>query len=366
MSAIGIYGAGGYGRVFLQAMREQGVEPDFFIDQYCSSKEVEGLPVFRSNEVPNRDARIHISVGLVPLPSDPSTDILSNLRDSGFTDVVGFAQSLNDYSGIVPGLFNLQHLWMRSASSEMLDEERLSYVAELLSDDKSRDLLERIIAFRRAPSGMTYVPPDGQLEYFPDDIDLFHGLDALRFVDCGAYVGDTIVELSGALSNKGVPLEYAVSFEPDPKNYRKLTRELARQQCVHPGSRLFACCQGVWSENAVLSFNAGNTSSSNIVTGECVDEFASTIQVVCLDDMFMAAAPNFIKMDIEGVEREAILGARQLIAEASPILAICVYHKPEDLWDLPILISELNPNYHMYLRVHSHMGLSTVLYCIPR
>ncbi|HPE80842.1 MAG TPA: hypothetical protein PKZ35_12640 [Gammaproteobacteria bacterium] len=53
-------------------------------------------------------------------------------------------------------------------------------------------------------------------------------------------------------------------------------------------------------------------------------------------------------------------------ADAQPLLAICVYHKPEDLWELPLLISEINPNYDMHLRVHSHMGLSTVLYCVPR
>ncbi|MEZ5585493.1 MAG: FkbM family methyltransferase [Sedimenticolaceae bacterium] len=366
MSAIGIYGAGGYGRSFLRAMREQGVEPDFFIDQYCSHREVEGLPVFRMHEVADRDARILVSIGLVPLASDPSTDILRSLHAAGFQNVVSFAESLNIYPGIVPGIFSLENLWMRSTPSKMLDEEKLSTVAALLSDDKSRDLLERIIAFRRAPSATTYVPPDGQLEYFPGDIDVFGSIDAVRFVDCGAYVGDTVAELSAVLAAKKLPFEYAVSFEPDPKNYQKLVAELAKQQAVCPATRFFACCQGVWSVNTALNFNADNTSSANVATASAVANGGTTIQVVSLDDMFGAAAPNFIKMDIEGAEREAILGARRLIADAQPLLAICVYHKPEDLWDLPLLISEINPNYDMHLRVHSHMGLSTVLYCVPR
>ena len=365
MSDIGIYGAGSYGRAFLRAMRDQGVEPGFFVDQFCGTREVDGLPVYRVNEVPDRSARIYISVALVPLASDPGTDMVGTLRQSGFSNVVGFEESLRSYSGIVPEIFGLQYLWMRSNPGAMLDEGKLASVAAMLSDEVSRKLLERIVAFRRAPSGITYVPPDGQVEYFPADIDLFAGLDAVRFVDCGAYVGDTIAELNTCLAERQLELEYAVSFEPDPTNYRKLTQELARQRTNHPGARYFACCQGVWSENRILYFNADNTSSSNVVTSDAVGADTSSIQVVSLDNMFGAAAPNFVKMDIEGAERQAILGAQKLIREVKPVLAICIYHKPEDLWDLPLLIAEMNPSYRMYLRVHSHMGLSTVLYCVP-
>lgn len=366
MSAIGIYGAGGYGRTLLHAIREHGDEPAFFIDQYCRDREVEGLPVLRINEVTDRATRILVSVGLVPLASDPSTDIVGTLSSAGFSDVVSFADSLQAYPKVVPGIIALEHLWMRSTPSEMLDEDKLARVSMLLSDTKSKELLQSIVEFRRTPAALNYVPPDGQLEYFPDDIDVFAGMDAVRFLDCGAYVGDTIAELNLVLENKQLPLEYAASFEPDPKNFEKLTAELSKQQSAHPSSRFFACRQGVWSENTVLTFNADSSSSANLVTSASANDSDTSVQVVCLDDMFGAASPNFIKMDIEGAEREALLGARQLISETRPVLAICVYHKPEDLWDLPLLIAEMNPSYDMYLRVHSHMGLSTVLYCVPR
>ena len=65
-------------------------------------------------------------------------------------------------------------------------------------------------------------------------------------------------------------------------------------------------------------------------------------------------------------EREAILAARRLVADAQVLPAICVCHRREDLRDLPLLISEINPNHDMHLRVHSHTGLSTVLYRVPR
>ena len=73
-----------------------------------------------------------------------------------------------------------------------------------------------------------------------------------------------------------------------------------------------------------------------------------------------------VKMDIEGAEAEAIIGATELIKTSSPVLAICLYHKPKDLWELPLLINEINPNYDMYLRLYGSMGLELVLYCVPK
>ena len=72
-------------------------------------------------------------------------------------------------------------------------------------------------------------------------------------------------------------------------------------------------------------------------------------------------------MDIEGAEKEALIGATQTIQKYKPNLAICLYHKPEDLWELPLLINELSNNsYDMYIRVHEDLYLSTVLYCIGK
>ena len=73
--------------------------------------------------------------------------------------------------------------------------------------------------------------------------------------------------------------------------------------------------------------------------------------------------PDYIKMDIEGAEKEALQGARETIKDFTPNLAISIYHKPEDLWEIPILINEINPNYDFFIRCHNHLCLETVLYC---
>ena len=69
-------------------------------------------------------------------------------------------------------------------------------------------------------------------------------------------------------------------------------------------------------------------------------------------------------MDIEGAELEALKGAKETIKRNHPKLAICVYHKPEDIVDIPKFILELDPEYKLYLRHYSDNAGETVLYAI--
>ena len=73
---------------------------------------------------------------------------------------------------------------------------------------------------------------------------------------------------------------------------------------------------------------------------------------------------TFLKMDIEGSELAALRGAERIIREQRPKLAICVYHKPEDLWEIPSLLLSYHPDYKLYLRHYSINETETVLYAI--
>jgi hypothetical protein len=73
-----------------------------------------------------------------------------------------------------------------------------------------------------------------------------------------------------------------------------------------------------------------------------------------------------LKLDIEGAELDALRGARELISRSRPRLAVCVYHKPEHLWEIPLFLREMCPWCDFYLRSHGHYGFDTVMYAVPR
>lgn len=86
-----------------------------------------------------------------------------------------------------------------------------------------------------------------------------------------------------------------------------------------------------------------------------------------LDNLLKGETVDFIKMDIEGAERMALLGASNTIGNHKPILAVCIYHKPEDFFDIPLLIEEMVPDeYCYYVRQYRYGQSETVLYALPK
>jgi len=72
--------------------------------------------------------------------------------------------------------------------------------------------------------------------------------------------------------------------------------------------------------------------------------------------------PDFIKMDIEGAEVDAIRCASHIIAQHKPRLAISLYHKKSDMWVIPNMLKELCPEYRFWCRKNA-IDFEFVLYC---
>lgn len=90
-----------------------------------------------------------------------------------------------------------------------------------------------------------------------------------------------------------------------------------------------------------------------------------SIPVTTVDNELKSEKVTFIKMDIEGAELESLKGCKRTILNNKPKLAICVYHKPEDIWEIPSIILEYFSEYKLYLRHYSFAGSETVLYALP-
>ncbi|MFV7790730.1 FkbM family methyltransferase [Aliarcobacter lanthieri] len=355
-----VYGAGFYGELFCRELEVNGIKIDCIIDQYTSKKELFGKSIKRLNELDLKNTNIYISI-TSPLIEKIVYEQLQKLTNK---KVFSFIDTLTIYSSLIEKCLILSNCWYSKEKSKMLDYEKLSSFKTLLKDDKSLKLLEKIIKFRETLDPQYYLTPDLEPQYFPSDINLFEKIDSIRFVDGGAYRGDTLESSLMEFQKLNKKLDYIISFEPDTSNIKKLNTEILKQKENFKDINFLVYPCGLWSSNSILTFSNNNQANSSLVND--TSENKIQIMTVSLDDTLIGSSPNYIKLDIEGAERESILGMKDIIKKESPTLAICLYHKPHDLWDLPLLINEINSNYDMYLRIYGSLGLELVLYCVPK
>ncbi len=169
------------------------------------------------------------------------------------------------------------------------------------------------------------------------------------FVDAGAFNGDDCIDFINTYTN----YKKIYAFEPDIKNYENCTNRL------HDYANIEVINSGLWSDNTCLSFSFKSSGSSHI-SGDDLN----TIKVVSLDKALPDEIITWIKMDIEGSEIDAINGARAIIAKHKPKMSVCVYHKPQDIIQIPEILHSLNKSYTFYLRHYSLGNLETVLYAL--
>jgi FkbM family methyltransferase len=232
---------------------------------------------------------------------------------------------------------------------QQADEVRRA--SRLWSDAASRS--EYLAQLRWRLLGDFAVPdPVQHTIYFP--LELCPLTDHEVFVDCGAYDGDSIRSF---LDQPKKSFQRLYSFEPDPVNFRKLEKEVAMRP---ERESITLQCAAVGAHNGTDTFSGDGNEASSIGKGDMV------VNCVTLDSALSGAEPTYIKMDIEGAELDALNGARGIIQQHSPVLAICTYHLQNHLWKIPLLIQSINPNYRFFLRPHLLEGWDLVCYAIPK
>ncbi|NJK91014.1 MAG: FkbM family methyltransferase [Blastochloris sp.] len=220
---------------------------------------------------------------------------------------------------------------------------------EIWEDERSRELYLEALSLRCHHDNTALREPDRARQYFPMDLP---GLpEPVRLIDGGAFVGDSIE----AMVRAGVRIEAVAAFEPDAGNFVQLKDTVTRLELAP--ALLFPC--GLLDRAGSARFQSGLGAASGSYGGE------ESIPMVSLDESLPEFGPTLIKLDIEGAEPAALAGARQMITAHSPRLAVCLYHTPEHLWELPRLMKELNPSYRLFLRYHGHNGFDLVAYAIP-
>lgn len=233
---------------------------------------------------------------------------------------------------------------------ELLKMENVSVVISISASEEIRNfLLQSDFPEDRIYEMAPYIFCTDTGQYFNPDFMTF-GEEV--FVDAGCKNLSTALKLTKYCSH----LKKVYAFEPDDSNYHDCMKSKAAFTEVD----VEVFHYGTWSKAATLHFSTTADGSSHI----CEDGETS-IEVMSIDEAVAGKERvTFIKMDVEGAELESLKGARNTIQRDKPKLAICIYHKPEDMVTIPLYIKQLVPEYKLYVRHHSNVSGETVLYAV--
>ncbi|MBQ0084537.1 MAG: FkbM family methyltransferase, partial [Clostridiales bacterium] len=215
-------------------------------------------------------------------------------------------------------------------------ENEIKAAYELLADELSKKVYKDIISYKLT----------GKLEYLFDcetskeeAYKLLNFKDGEAYIDLGAYNGDTVEEFAHLVKN----YEKIIAVEPDKRNFRKLENNVKGLHNVETYNGAI----GDKSGKVFFSQRGGRNSA--------VDQSGEEIPMFCVDDILAGGKATYIKMDIEGQEESAIIGAQNTIKKFSPKLNVAAYHRNSDLFKFPLLLHEINPQYKFYLRHHPYI-----------
>jgi FkbM family methyltransferase len=343
---IVLYGLGFFGGVIVKNFASENIPVECFCDSKKTGVDGEtGLSIISPAELRQKYADANIVISVVN-PGNESS-VYETLKSLGLDDARIFR-------------FNAAYSFIRKSRVEQVSlpleiveslAEGFEWAYGFFGDEHSRKILLEIVRGYLFNTTFDHEPP--REEYFPDELKL--GNDEV-FIDGGLYTGDTseiFIERVNGIYRK------IIGFDIDEGNL-----SVARQNLRKYGN-IEIVSKGLWSHSAELHAELGIAAGSNIN-----DDATVSVQLTSLDEFFSDRPardyPSFIKLDVEGSEREALIGAQGIIRTARPKLAVCVYHKPEDVFTLTKLVYELNSRYEFFLKHYSPYVWDTVLYAYER
>lgn len=342
---VWIYGAGQYGRKIGGLLQTRGYPIVGFIDRRAGPDLTRLLdaPVVHPDQFAAHQAQGRTCVAAV-VNSQPASDAVIPWAEAlPFIDVLKGAD-LPDVLGPEADTF-----WLSSRSTLVENLHRLRPLAARLADASSAEAFIGALKFRATGETGWLQTADEANQYIPPDLP---GFDRpITFVDGGAYDGDSCA----ALRARGVEIDRYVAFEPDMSNLALLFDYLAKAPVRE--ATVLPC--GLSDRLRDVSFADGQGVCSHVSEGPST----TTIRCVALDEIMPGLAADYIKLDIEGSELAALNGMRRIVETRRPRLAVCLYHKPQDIWELPEWISERYERF--FVRQHGGFGFDTVLYALP-
>ena len=382
-----LFGTGAIGKELCQVLQLHGVHPAFFCDNNPSQigQEHFGVSVISFAELEQN----HQNCLIVVATSKFAFEIETQLLGCGFQrekiisiapilspELLGYYQNCGWYTNNPKhalSLADLQH-----------DQDKLSEAYALFDDQRSRDIFVARLSLFTSQVDFTgfskYIREFSELNeekrstfpfyVSPEDYGYFNN-DVVRLregeilVDGGAYNGLSAATFAKTCEDKSLTYAGIYCFEPGSGNFTVLRQNTSHLHDTH-------CIQrGLWSCQTTLTFLSTKECDPAAFLECCsstdIEACAYRVEIptTSIDEQFFDQEITFIKMDVEGAETEAIIGAAKTIRRCKPKLAISAYHKHSDIYKLPILIKSLNNDYKFYIRHFGYTLFDMVLFAIP-
>lgn len=235
-------------------------------------------------------------------------------------------------------------------------EANAGKVLEMWADERSRDVYRALIRARvtldygEFKKGLSRT--EGTQQYFHPRVpaDCFR-----RFSDVGAFDGDTFAAVAAFTGDR---FDAYYAFEASATLYSQLVKKVAGDPRVRCWN--FAA----WDRKTVLRFGEASV-ESGIGCSKVVDMAGTEVAADRLDTLLDGLPVSMIKMDIEGSEPEALAGAKETILRERPALAISIYHRNAQMWQIPLWLRDLDCGYRFYCGHYSDWYSETICYAVP-
>ena len=346
-----LIGAGNMGRRILAQLRSEGIKPIVFTDNQKSQwgNTIDGLDVIPPEEA---SARFGDNVTFI-------VTIYNNHHSFPNTRDQFLALGCKKVISVIPVRWKYYENFLPYFRDDLPQKvlAQTGHIREaftLLFDEPSRREFVAQVAWRLHGDFDILGTPDPAQEYFPKDIVLLTANEF--FVDVGAYDGDTIQQF---LNLSEAKFYRVIALEPDTCNFSKLVKYLSELP-AELADKIVPHALAASNRTCRRRFRNGEGLAATLS-----DKGLTEVNCVTLDDLLLGQHPTYIKMDIEGAEIDAIEGGIRVIRKESPVLAVCAYHAQDHLWNIPIAIHRINPQYALFLRPHMTECWDTVCYAIP-